>query len=102
MTDAQYYVLACWANSLDRVRYADMPSVAFVDLCLQNAAWRDMEGKELPSGQIINQRVWREHVDELIAIGAGKVDGRNHLRITMDRDEMLDKLGVPAKWRGEQ
>ena len=30
MTDAQYYVLACWANSLlDRARYADMPSVAF-------------------------------------------------------------------------
>ena len=29
MTDAEYTVLACWANALDAVRYADMPSVAF-------------------------------------------------------------------------
>jgi len=81
---------------------AHLDRMKFVDLCLEHGtAATDTKGKALASGDL-TQEYWGILRRELIAIGAGKVDGRGNLKIDMGRDEMLNRLGVPAYLRGAQ
>jgi len=75
--------------------------VRFVDLALEHGtAERKLVGLQLRAGMVITQGMWADLCKELEMAGVAERDRRGNLRFTVERDEILDGLGVPAKYRG--
>jgi hypothetical protein len=80
--------------------YLDL--VKFVDLAREHGtAERKMVGLQLRPGVSITQGVWADYCKQLIRGNVVEKDRRGNLKFSVDdRDEILDALGIPAKYRG--
>lgn len=67
MTDAEYAVVACWANATDAVRYPDMVGVAF-------PRWNCQRRPTCPQGELC-RRFQERHGGRAVSVAKRGIEG---------------------------